>query len=735
MLNSEGSSLFKPTGDRVDAFWKWNSLKDKNNRKSVTCDFCHKTTTRGISRAKRHQLQIKGDVGSCKKVPEDVKLEMIAAYEKKIAETAAYMEAMQEEDEEEEDGILEIARLKSGKKHPTTSNEASSTASNKRITTKKGPIDFLFSKAPEESIKLGKTMRQSSVNETYNKATRDRAVQYIARFFFRNGIPFNVAKSKSFKLMIEAIGTYGPHLKPPSYHELRVPLLKIELEYTKGLLRGHEEERIKYGCSIMSDGWTDRKNRTLINFLVNCSLGTQFVRSVDASEYMKTGQKVFELLDSFVEEIGEKNVIQVVTDNGSNYVLAAKILQVTRPKIFWTPCAAHCLDLMLEDIGKIPKVKRVIQRGIKLVGYIYNHALALNTMRKFTQKTELVRHGVTRFATTFLTLQRLHKQKANLRRMFTSDEWLKSKAAKEPKGKQATDVVLMPSFWNDVDYALKAMGPLVRVLRLVDNEKKKPAMGFIYEAMDRAKEAIQRAFNNNEGKYKDILAIIDKRWDCQLHHPLHAAGYYLNPKFFYTNPNIDNDNEVVDGLYKCIDKLSEDDDFVVEVHKQLLVYKRAGERFGMTAAMKARTEISPVKWWKLYGGKTPHLQTIVIKVLSLTYSSSGCERNWSTFEHVRKVLSLANTVPSPVRCSTKVFTSDTFTDAKIPPYRPAIAAFGATIGSFPSQIDYGGWQKICHTILPLWPWHCNLTALEKIIMPQQVIKRNQFVLTSRFNNL
>nr|KYP72373.1 hypothetical protein KK1_004961 [Cajanus cajan] len=60
--------------------------------------------------------------------------------------------------------------------------------------------------------------------------------------------------------MVEAIGIYGSHLRTLSYHELRVSLLKKELEYTKGSLKGHEEERVKYGCSIMSDGWTDRKN-------------------------------------------------------------------------------------------------------------------------------------------------------------------------------------------------------------------------------------------------------------------------------------------------------------------------------------------------------------------------------------------------------------------------------------------------------------------------------------------
>lgn len=68
---------------------------------------------------------------------------------------------------------------------------------------------------------------------------------------------------------------------------------------------------------------------------------------------VKDATMLFKLLDEMVEEVGEKNVIQVVTDNASNYVKAGKLLEAKRPHLFWTPCAAHCIDLMLEDIGKI----------------------------------------------------------------------------------------------------------------------------------------------------------------------------------------------------------------------------------------------------------------------------------------------------------------------------------------------------------------------------------------------
>ncbi|XP_019252817.1 PREDICTED: uncharacterized protein LOC109231626 [Nicotiana attenuata] len=83
--------------------------------------------------------------------------------------------------------------------------------------------------------------------------------------------------------------------------------------------------------------------------------------------------------------------------------------------------------------------------------------------------------------------------------MVTLEEWSKSKFAKESAGKEAARIIVSYSFWNNVLHALKIGGPLVKVLRLVDGEQK-PPIGYFYEAMDRAKEAIQVSFSD-EQKY------------------------------------------------------------------------------------------------------------------------------------------------------------------------------------------------------------------------------------------
>nr|KAJ0216234.1 hypothetical protein LSAT_V11C300119380 [Lactuca sativa] len=40
------------------------------------------------------------------------------------------------------------------------------------------------------------------------------------------------------------------------------------------------------------------------------------------------------------------------------------------------------------------------------------------------------------------------------------------------------------------------------------------------------------------------------------------------------------------------------------------------------------------KWWSSYGDECLELQHLAIRVLSLTCSATGCEKNWSTFDHI-----------------------------------------------------------------------------------------------------
>lgn len=274
-------------------------------------------------------------------------------------------------------------------------------------------------------------------------------------------------------------------------------------------------------------------------------------------------------------------------------------MEAKYPHLYWSPCAAHCIDLIFEDIFKISILKKTYERAVMINGYIYNRPQLLNMMRDFTGGRDVVRPGKTRFATAFLTMKRFQVQKVNLRKMFTSETWTKSKYAKEAQGKLVASIILMPSFWNHIVYAIKIVGPLVKVLRLVDGEKK-PPMGYIYEAMDRAKEAIIASFSSNEEKYARIFEIIDKRWEIQLHRPLHAAGYFLNPEFFYTNPNVEQDAEVMTGLYNCIERLIPNPELQDKIIGELALYKRAEGLFGMAMAIRQRNLRAPGNIYLLY---------------------------------------------------------------------------------------------------------------------------------------
>jgi hypothetical protein len=324
----------------------------------------------------------------------------------------------------------------------------------------------------------------------------------------------------------------------------------------------HERAWKHYGCTLMSDGWSDRKGRH--NFLVNSPEGTYFLESVDASSEVHDAFMLADLLEKKVEEIGKQNVVQVVTDNGANYKATGRILMDRIPTLFWSPCVAHCLDLMLEEIGNLKYFKKHIARARRVTTFIYRHGRILSLMREKTGAADLVRPAATQFATSFLTLKCLHKHKDALKALFLSEEWAGNKLAKTQACKDVYDIVLSTEFWNSVVDCLRVSAPLLIVLRVVDGYER-PAIPEVTTLMNHAKEKIKLSFSGStkHSVLKKIMEIIDRHWVRQMDHPLYGAALYLNPGKIH--PLIKNNDDATVGQLRgsfldVLDRMVEDKD-------------------------------------------------------------------------------------------------------------------------------------------------------------------------------
>ncbi|XP_026459981.1 uncharacterized protein LOC113360725 [Papaver somniferum] len=525
-----------------DPSWKWAKCKDPAFPKKLSCVLCNKEMRGGgITRLKEHITQIRGNVSSCLKASAEVINEIrLADNIKKLKKShrddvdAMYRRTKSDEksDADTDNEDLDVQEVEKVSNVGSASGSQEVVQSQrkrkfKRQSNYRGPIDLLM-QTDHHKTQQATLERNSSAKE---KLLKD-AWKSISVWMTENSISFNTVRCPSFQEMIYAIGEYGKAMPAPSYHQIRTNLFKEQLEEMKKFVDTFRVHWKRYGCSIMSDGWTDGKKRHLINFLVNCPKGSVFLKSVDASDRTNDADFIRELVKEVINDVAKENVVQFITDNGSNFKKAGKDLMLEYPNLFWTPCGAHCVQLMLEELGdKLTRIRTAVILGKRLVTYIYAHFQVLCLMRKMTGG-DLHRSTKTRFATQYYTLESLQKYKNPLQMMFVNDRWAKSRFAKENVGINALKIVTSSTFWEDVDYSCSVLKPLVKVVRLVDIERK-PTMPCFYDAMRIARDQLEKNFSEDYDTWAVINACFEKRWKKNFNHALHCAAYYLNPSIFY----------------------------------------------------------------------------------------------------------------------------------------------------------------------------------------------------------
>ncbi|XP_028057994.1 uncharacterized protein LOC114261874 [Camellia sinensis] len=251
-----------------------------------------------------------------------------------------------------------------------------------------------------------------------------RAHRIVAKFLYDTCAPMNVVNSIYFQPVFDVAITIGPGYKVPTYCEVQVPLLNDPNKELQLFIDSVKNTWANTRCTIVGDGWIDGRHRTLINFLLYCPRGITFVKYVDAFDVVKDAHLLFKLFKEIIECVGASNIVHMVTANRANYVAAKRLVSQTYKNINWSPCAAHCLNLVLSDISKLNHVKELAFRASSVTRFIYNRLWLIAWLRKRKGWTEIVHPGVTCFATTFIALHSIQKHIHDLKALVTSNDFV-----------------------------------------------------------------------------------------------------------------------------------------------------------------------------------------------------------------------------------------------------------------------------------------------------------------------
>ncbi|XVF19515.1 hypothetical protein REPUB_Repub11eG0117200 [Reevesia pubescens] len=247
------------TGSRNDEGWLHGVDVEKNARK-VKCKYCSKTYSWGIYHFKHHLAGTRENVEACISVPDEVRNRFLELID-------LHLDAKEKKKKSFHDSGSSVQETE-----PQASIVQPSTSTGK---------DVQF-----------KGFTQATVSQLLKKDVRKSACKKIAKWFYSSAIPFNAIRNPAFADMCAEIARHGPGFKPPSYHEIRETLLNEEMQEMQARLQMYKAEWKKVGCTIMSDAWTDKKRRSICNFLVNSPKGTIFLESIDTSNFSKTAEKL-----------------------------------------------------------------------------------------------------------------------------------------------------------------------------------------------------------------------------------------------------------------------------------------------------------------------------------------------------------------------------------------------------------------------------------------------------------
>ncbi|XP_039812046.1 uncharacterized protein LOC120675023 [Panicum virgatum] len=346
------------------------------------------------------------------------------------------------------------------------------------------------------------------------------------------GIPGRKVDDPYFKAAIVETQKQGVGIKIPSGREIDGKYLDENVKEIEKEIEKWKNEWDECGVTIMCDSWTGPMRNSVINFLVYSGGTMYFLKSINASDKIQDHQYLLKEIRAVVMKVEPHNVVQLVTDNGSNYKKACKMLCHEFPTIAWQPCLAHTINLMLKDIGKWLEYDACIRSAQRICSWLYN-SNNLHSMMREAIGGELAKWNVTRFGTNYMFLESMYKKKDQFMTWLVSLEFRRSRHFKSETGRYIYECITSLEWWANMEYVINDVEPLYMFLRFADIDKT-PNLSEVTMEYQNTRQTYASKFSSDYPRFEKIMAVIDARMTTVMSGSYMATACALNPYVQYS---------------------------------------------------------------------------------------------------------------------------------------------------------------------------------------------------------
>ena len=502
------------------------------------------------------------------------------------------------------------------------------------------------------------SLDNSPLGKLFKKSRSDVAGRSLARAFYSAGIPPNVLANPWMKLALKDIAGSSSY-SAPSPKQLLTTFLEEEHQRVKKIVNGERRKpgNTEMGMCLVGDGATNIRSDPILNILAVQGKRVEFIEARNCAGYVKDGRFIADMFIETIKSFGAETIVAVLQDNATRS--SWPLIEKQFPHIVAAPCMPHVVDLLLEDIGKMPFIRDTLKELGIVRGFIRRHQAvkaAFDQERQHSKQKSaaLIKPCAVRFSVQVISVDNILTNEAvlcNTMKNRLNTEYVARNKKTKHKPDDDTDKRTIPeiygivsdicsdnnrTFFKKLESIMLIFKPIAKLLRY--SEQDLPIMSKMYYAWHHVIEVLESYSDRIPDVFLDeVIDKCHKRWNYG-YSLLQGVGYLLDPSFSQCeyDDNLWNDfKNYIDRQYvvKEPDVETRRRVYVAPILQEFNYYRQQMGHYSCEVAMSERTKMQAAEWWQIYGSRNNEnteiegeLRRIAIRVTMCVAGAAASER-------------------------------------------------------------------------------------------------------------